>query len=225
MIAKPFFYQLFFILFIFVIAFNAAAQQDSLKSVDRILKYQDFYKFRGTNAVELAAGTSVINGDLTEPLFEISSRVGYKRFITPHLNINVSYNKFNLAYKDVYNEGFMSFDLNLEGLLMPHKKFSPFIFAGGGYNTANYFEQTATKVQAGIGIEYIVTEKVGVKLFSDYNYVFSDELDGLVFGDADDVYWRVLLCMNFSFGGENRKEKLLKGQPTIINSNPIIPDN
>jgi hypothetical protein len=39
------------------------------------------------------------------------------------------------------------------------------------------------------------------------------------------VYWRVLLGMNFYFGGENRKEKLLKGQPTIINSNPIIPDN
>uniref|UniRef100_UPI00404AB6A5 Curli production assembly/transport component CsgG n=1 Tax=Gelidibacter sp. TaxID=2018083 RepID=UPI00404AB6A5 len=225
MIEKPFFKPFFLVIYICVIAHNGLAQQDTLTSVDKALRNQEFYKYRGTNAVEMAAGTSVMNGDLSEPLFEISSRVGYKRIITPHLNISFSYNKFNLGYKEVLNEGFMSFDLNLESTLLPNDKFSPFIFAGGGYNAANYFEQTATKVQGGIGIEYIVMEKVGIKLFSDYNYVFSDELDGVVFGDSDDVYWRVLVGINFYFGGDNKKEKILKGRPTIINSNPIIPRN
>ena len=224
MIAKPFFSQIIKVVLasLFSTCIFSQENNDALTEQNKNLK---FYDYRGTNVLELAAGTSVMNGDLSEPLFEISSRIGYKRTITPHLNINFSYNKFNLAYKDIYNEGFMSFDLNLEGILMPNEKFSPFIFTGGGYNAANYFEQTAAKIQGGIGVEYIVTEKVGVKLFSDYNYVFSDELDGVIFGDADDVYWRILVGVNFYFGGENRKEKLLKGQPTIINSNPIIPDN
>lgn len=225
MIAKPFFSQIILVIIVCLFSRDVFSQEANNATVTKTEKSFKFYEYRGTNTLELAAGTSIMNGDLTEPLFEISSRIGYKRFITPHLNINFSYNKFNLAYKDIYNEGFMSFDMNLEGLLRPNHKFSPFIFAGGGYNAANYFEQTATKVQGGIGIEYIVTKKVGVKLFSDYNYVFSDELDGVVFGDADDVYWRILVGVNFYFGGENRKEKLLKGQPTIINSNPIIPDN
>ena len=225
MIAKPFFSQ--FILIIVMCSFSkdVLSQEDTGISIFNMNKYLKFYEYRGTNTIDLAIGTSVMNGDLSDPLFEISSRVGYKRCITPHLNINFSYNKFNLAYKDIYNEGFMSFDLNLESILLPNQKFSPFVFAGGGYNVSNYFEQTATKIQGGIGIEYILVEKIGVKLFSDYNHVFSDELEGLAFGDSDDVYWRLLIGVNFYFGGDNKKEELLKGQPTIINSNPIIPRN
>lgn len=225
MIAKPFFNQLLLVIIVSLFSVENFSQENVDDSLSKLNRYLKFYENRGVNAVELAAGTSVMNGDLSDPLFEISSRIGYKRFITPHLNINFNYNKFNLAYKGVYNEGFMSFDLNVGGLLMPNHKFSPFIFAGGGYNAANYFEQTAIKIQGGVGIEYIVTEKVGVKLFSDYNFVFSDELDGVIFGNSDDVYWRILVGVNFYFGGDNKKEKSLKGQPTIINSNPIIPRN
>ena len=72
----------------------------------------------------------------------------------------------------------MSFDINVEGLLMPNKAFSPFVFAGAGLNASNYFKQSDIKTQMGFGLEYIVTESIGVKLFTDYNYVFSDLVDG-----------------------------------------------
>lgn len=182
-----------------------------------------FYDYRGSNTVDVALGSSVINGDLPNPIFEIYSHIGYKRFLFPHLNINVSYNKFNLAYKDIYNEGYMSFDLNMEFLMLPYQKFTPYVFFGGGYNASNYFNETAFKAQGGIGIEQILADRLGVKLFADYNYVFTDELDRVVFGDSDDVYWRIGLGLNFYFGGNQKKEKLLEGIPTIINSNPIIP--
>ena len=198
--------------------------QDSIISTQDQPKIKNtkFYEYRGNNVVDIAVGTSVINGDYPDAMFEIMTHIGYKRYLFPHLNINFSYNKFNLAYKDLYNEGFMSFDLNLECTVLPHQRFSPFIFAGGGYNASNYFKETEMKAQAGAGIEYIVTEGFGIKLYSDYNYMFSDELDGLVFGESDDVYWRVGLGVNFYFGGKKRKTKLLKGQKTVINSNPII---
>ncbi len=185
----------------------------------------EFYELRGTNAIDIGAGTSVINGDLVNPEFEIYFHAGYKRFIIPHLNINFSYNKFNLAYVDIYNEGFMSFDLNLESTLFPHHKFSPFVFAGAGYNASNYFKQTAMKIQGGGGIEYILTEGFGLKLYTDYNYVMSDELDGVISGASDDTYFRIGLGVNFYFGGEKKKAKILKDQPSIINSNQIISFN
>src|SRR5690606_21816937 len=162
-----FFIQLPLIILLSIFSTDVFSQENTEETLSKLNENIDFYEFRSINAVEFAAGTSVMNGDLTDPLFEISTRIGYKRFLIPYLNVNFSYNKFNLAYKYAYNEGFMSFDLNVEGLLRPNHKFSPFVFAGGGYNAANYFEQTAAKVQGGIGVEYIMTEKVGVKLFSD----------------------------------------------------------
>lgn len=181
-----------------------------------------FYDLRGTNAFDVAIGTSVINGDFVDPMWEIYSHVGYKRHFTPHLAVDIGYHKFNLAYVDLYNEGFMSFDLNIEVLLRPHHIFSPYIFAGAGYNAANHFSQSDPKIQGGIGIEYIVTDGVALKLFSDYNYVSSDTLDGLEAGAADDVYWRVAFGANIYFGGNDKKAKALKDIPTVRNTYSIL---
>ena len=185
-----------------------------------------FYQLRGNNAIDVAAGTSVINGDLMDPKFELYFHAGYKRYIIPHLNINVSYNKFNLAYTDVFNEGFMSFDLNFESTLLPHNKLSPFIFAGGGYNASNDFEKTALKFQGGGGVEYIIVEGLGLKLYADYNQVMSDELDGVIAGASDDTYFRIGLGVNYYFGAAKKKsEKIMKDEPSTINSNQIISHN
>lgn len=189
------------------------------------LQNTQFYELRGANAVDFGAGTVIMNGDLIDPEFELYFHVGYKRYLFPHLNINFSYNKFNLAYKDIYNEGFMSFDLNLESTLFPHHRFSPFVFAGGGYNASNGFDQTALKVQGGGGIEYVFTEGMGLKLYTDYNYVMSDDLDGLIAGESDDTYFRIGFGLNYYFGSGKKKKKILKDQPTIINSNQIFTGN
>ncbi len=222
MIVKQNIGKLFFLMVFGIVHLSLNAQTESNSSNKQKI---EFYELRGNNAIDVGAGTSVINGDLVDPKFEIYFHVGYKRYILPYLNINVGYNKFNLAYTDVYNEGFMSFDLNLESTLMPHNRFSPFIFAGGGYNASNYFKQTAFKFQGGGGVEYIVSEGLGLKLYTDYNYVLSDELDGLIAGASDDTYFRIGLGINYYFGGGTKKAKILKDQPSIINSNQIIPDN
>lgn len=223
MIRQPKFY---IALFIALFSFNSIlAQQDTITGITKNLKNANFYEYRGSNTISVGLGTSVMNGDLVDPIFEIYSHIGYKRFINPHFNINFGYHKFNLAYKDVLNEGFMSFDLNVEGLFFPNARFSPFVYLGGGVNAANYFTQVDPKVQGGIGLEYIMTEGYGIKLYSDYNHVFSDELDGKVFGDADDIYWRIALGINYYFGGSKKQKKIKKDQPSVINSNQINLNN
>jgi len=212
--------------FIISIFHTTLFSQDLVQSKnDSLFRNENFKEFRANNAIDIALGTSVINGDFVDPMFEIFMHIGYKRHLTPHLNINFGYNKFNLAYKDQFNEGFMSFDLNVECLLLPHQRFSPFVFAGGGYNASNYFKQTATKFQGGGGIEYIVTDGFGLKLYTDYNYVLSDELDGLIAGNSDDTYFRIGFGINYYFGANSSKTKLKKGEKSIIKSNPIIDKN
>jgi len=218
-------FKQFFLVSLFLTFSNYtfAQGQDSLSA--KSLKLSKFgNEIRGKNALSLGVGTSVMNGDLASPLFEIYSHIGYKRFLGSAVAINFGYHKFNLAFEDVFNEGFMSFDLNLEWYISPHHTFTPFIFAGGGYHAANYFETTETKVQGGIGLEYLVTERIGVKLFGDYNYMFTDEVDGLVFGESDDAYWRIALGLNIYFGSYLKPSKLASKIPTVINSNQLVDD-
>ncbi len=178
---------------------------------------------RGKNVLTIAGGTSIMNGDFVDPLWEIYFHGGYKRFLGSHVNINFTYHKFNLAYEDVFNQGYMSFDLNLEVYLLPFDEFSPYVFAGAGLNAANYFDSTDMKVQGGVGIEYLATQRIGIKLFADYNNVFSDTLDGLEAGDSDDVYWRMGLGLNFYFG-KQLQSKVSARIPTVIKSNPLVDD-
>jgi len=225
MIAKQLYIKAiaFFIVSVF---YTTLFAQDIVQNQnDSSFRNENFKEFRANNAIDIALGTSVINGDFVDPMFEIFMHIGYKRHLTPHLNINLGYNKFNLAYRDQLNEGFMSFDLNVECLLLPDQRFSPYVFAGGGYNASNYFKQTTTKFQGGGGVEYIVTDGFGLKLYTDYNYVLSDELDGLIAGNSNDTYFRIGFGINYYFGTNSSKTKLKKGEKSIIKSNPIIDKN
>ncbi len=223
LIAKSKFTIFFYVVFLLVFIQDISSQEETKSDNTKTFNELRISEVRGTNALSLGIGTSVMNGDLSNPMFEIYSHIGYKRFLGSSVAINLGYHKFNLAYEDVFNEGFMSFDLNLEWYLSSHRKFTPFIFAGGGYHAANYFETTETKAQGGLGFEVLVTDRVGLKLFADYNYMFTDELEGVVFGASDDAYWRVAIGLNIYFGNF-LKNKFAKKIPTVINSNQLADD-
>jgi hypothetical protein len=197
------------------------AQETNYEDNKKMFNRLAFFDYRGTNAIDVAIGTSIINGDIPDPEFAIYFKIGYKRHLTDHLNLNLTYNKYNIAFKDISNEGFMSFDLNLEYLFSPYTKFSPFIQAGYGYNASNYFETTSTKAQGALGIEYIIANGLGIKLFGEYNYMFSDELDGLIVGGTDDTFFRIGFGVNLYFGGGKKKQKRLSKIDTVIQSNLV----
>ena len=214
------------IVIIALISFNATYSQVIDNSKEKVNRERfTFLENRGVHVIDIAMGSAIINGDYPKPDFEIYFRAGYKYHLTNHFNVNFTYNKYNLAVKDVFNEGFMSFDLNTEYLLKPLKKITPFVYLGGGYNASNYFKHAETKAQGGIGLEYLLVEGVGVKLFGEYNYLFSDELDGRVAGQSDDTFIRIGLGVNIYFGGEKEKEIIRKKLNTVINSSLIIPYN
>lgn len=211
-----FFCAVFFLVFIQNTFSQEKAKNDNVKTFSKAY----FAEVRGTNALSLAVGTSIMNGDIPNPMFEIYSHIGYKRFLGSSIAINIGYHKFNLAYKDVFNEGFMSFDLNLEWYLSSHRKFTPFIYAGGGYHAANYFETNEAKAQGGIGFEILMTDRLGLKILADYNYMFTDEIEDVIFGESDDAYWRIAIGFNIYFGNF-LKNKHANKIPTVINSNQL----
>lgn len=179
---------------------------------------------RGKTAFTAGIGMGVMNGDLPEAQFDIYFNAGFKQFLGDHVNINLTYHKFNLVFMDIFNEGFMSFDLNLETYLAPYNTFTPFIFAGAGLHASNGFVQTEFKAQAGLGFEVLVDKSIGIKLFADYNQVFSDSVEGVEFGDSDDVYYRIGTGLTFYFG-KPLENKIASEIPTVKDSLILDDDN
>ena len=63
----------------------------------KLYKKLKFFSLRGTSGIDLGAGSTIANGDLPDPEFELYFKVGYRYHISSHLNFNLSYNKYNLS--------------------------------------------------------------------------------------------------------------------------------
>ncbi|MFH6997118.1 CsgG/HfaB family protein [Flavobacterium sp. FlaQc-57] len=175
---------------------------------DRTALYgRDLEPRRSKFAIEISGGTSLIDGDYANPVLKPMGRGALKYFITHGLNISASTNAVILANKDIIDVGYLTYDLNLELLLLPKDKFSPYVYGGGGFGMNKKSENTHSKIQFGAGVEYLVSNSVGIKLFGEYDINFSDNIDYLVAGVRDDYYYKFGLGLTYYFSSNKNKSK------------------
>jgi curli production assembly/transport component CsgG len=194
-------------------------EKDTISENKRLWNTLVFFDYRGTNAIDAALGASKTNGDLPDSEYTFYYKIGYKRYILDNLNVNLSYHNYNVAFGNSYNKRFTSFDLNAEYVVSPYTRFSPFFQAGFGYSIQNKSKNTAFKFQWSLGLEYIVSEGIGLKLYGERNTNFTDELDGVREGETNDLGIRLGGGINFYFGGKKKKAERLSRIKTVINSN------
>ncbi|SHG05052.1 curli production assembly/transport component CsgG [Flavobacterium segetis] len=144
--------------------------------------------------IELSGGSTFMNGDYSNPLAKPFIRGALKFAPSQSFIISASTNALKLANENAINVGYATFDLNGEWIILPKDKLSPYLSAGAGIGFNSKFENSHSKVQFGTGLEYLVSDNFGIKLFGEYNVNFSDNIDYLVAGIRDDYYYK------FGFG-------------------------
>lgn len=154
---------------------------------------------RSPFAIEISGGATLMDGDYKDPLLRPFGRGTLKFFISPSFNISGSTNVVNLANKNLLDVGYVTCDLNLEWLLLPKDQFTPYVYAGGGFSMNKKFENTSAKFQYGLGLEYLVSDKIGIKLFAEQNLNFSDNIDYIKAGNRDDYYYKIGLGLTYYF--------------------------
>ena len=218
---------LFFSILFSVLSINSIlGQEDEEQSSDDQKEFQklDFYNLRGTNVVDAGIGGSTLFGDYEDTSIGFYYRAGYKRALSPSIFAGITANGFNFSYNDI-DQSLLSVDFNLEYLFIPNEMFTPLIYAGFGMSMDSETDVSAMKAQVGFGFEVLIVEKLGFKIFYEYNYGFDDDTEVLVFDGKNDKFMRLGIGVNYYFGGTNQKEKIQKEVKTIKNSNPIIRDN
>ncbi|MFQ6599252.1 CsgG/HfaB family protein [Flavobacterium sp. C3NV] len=159
---------------------------------------------RSKFAIEISGGATLMDGDYQDPLLRPFGRGALKYFITPGFNISASTNVVNLANKNLLDVGYITYDLNLEWILLPKDRFTPYLYAGGGYATNRKFENAYGKIQYGLGLEYLISDKIGIKLFGEQNINFSDNVDYIKAGTRDDYYYKFGLGLTYYFAKKKK---------------------
>ena len=166
---------------------------------DRVLENR-----RSKFAIELSGGTTLMDGDYRDPLLRPFGRGALKWMLTPSFTVSASTNVVNLANKNLLDVGYITYDLNMEWIILPKDRLTPYLYAGGGYGMNRKFENTYGKFQYGAGLEYMASDRIGIKLFAEQNINFSDNLDYIVAGTRDDYYYKFGLGLTFYFGKKKK---------------------
>ena len=164
---------------------------------------------RGEFAIGISGGSALMDGDYPNPKANISTSSSLKYvFKNPKFNLNASLGYLKLENKQLFNDQYVTADLNLEYNILPYDQFTPFIYGGvGGILSSKKIQKTLAKVQYGAGFEYLIANDIGIKIFGEQNVVFSDKLDGIVNGKRDDYFWRFGLGLNFYIGKPHESVK------------------
>ncbi|MHA7058408.1 CsgG/HfaB family protein [Aquimarina sp. M1] len=175
--------------------------------------YERYFKERrGEKAIFANGGLALISGDYNNADLSYAVRIGGKWYFNPYLNTNASFSKFELRNEGAFSEGFHAIDVNAELTLLPFEKLTPFFFGGMGTVNNDDFDSTFFKFQYGGGMEFLVSDHVGVSLNATHNLVLGDKLDKVTQGKRDDQYFNFSFGINWYFKNPLKMDKELRKQ-------------
>ncbi len=179
----------------------ASYENEKKESLETKLFERKLINRRGKHAICIAPFTTYFDGDYSNSNIDFGGQIGFKHFFNDSkFNVGLSAGLLTLSSEKVFKQDFLLSDINLEYLLLPKDKITPFLYGGGGGLTNDDFSAFEFKIQYGGGIEYIPTKNIGIRLFVEQNILFTDEIDTKIFGSHDDLYWRYGVGLTFFVG-------------------------
>ncbi|WP_460892393.1 CsgG/HfaB family protein [Rufibacter soli] len=166
---------------------------------------------RGLVGVSAAGGGMYYNGDYTGSQVEPMAEIGVKISSRKNLAADFKFGRGALSTTgDVYHRTVNYAELNLNYLLSPKLKYSPYVQVGGGVIGASssgksvfsVFDQEGLQsyIKAGIGYEYLLTPHIGLDLSAHSSYILNDRIDGVSQGRFNDYFWTGKLGVNIYLG-------------------------
>ncbi len=140
-------------------------------------------------SLELAGGINQINSDYQAPEIRYYAKSGVKFALNPYFNLGSSFSVFELENKGRFRERYGAIDITSEFFLLPKDKITPYFFSGGGISFMYIVKDSHLKYHFGAGLEFLFSQKMGLRFFGQQNLTFSDKIDHLKSGKLNDSYW------------------------------------
>ncbi|CAM4290045.1 CsgG/HfaB family protein [Gillisia limnaea] len=166
-----------------------------------------------SSSLGVSLGTSLLSGDYGGQDLGGLIKLDFTKNIFPSLSVNIAASAFELSSGRSFREKFLSLDVNGQYIILPNDVFGPYLYGGPGIvqgldsdDLPEGMSSTHFKLQYGIGAEYQLTNKIGIKAFAEHNIALDDELDRMINGKRDDHYFNFGVGINFYLGNSNQPQ-------------------
>lgn len=156
--------------------------------------------------LSFSGGTTLLSGDYSKNSPGFLGKVEYGNKILSFLTLNLAGSYFELSNAGNFQEELLGLDFNAQIKVLPKDRLTPYIYGGPGYvyslasDISPGISKSFIKVQYGVGLEYLISDQLGLKIYGEHHLSFSDELDYIVNGRRDDHYFSFGAGVNFYFG-------------------------
>ena len=145
-------------------------------------------------------------GDYPNPIMKSGGELGAWLTTSPKLSYLMQVGIGQLATAEGYRTTLGYADLGALYRLLPADRLTPFFQAGAGILATtdepqlNLRGRLFPKLHAGAGLEYLMSERFGLRAAGSFQYLLSDQLDAVDQGQYNDYYWQGNLGITFYFG-------------------------
>ncbi len=147
-------------------------------------------------AVAPRVGWGSTIGNYANPDINLSGSFQVERSIMPGFSAKAGLERTRVSTPNVYSDPVNSAELMLNTYVLPRYQLSPFIGAGGGlfvfddvWNNDN--DRIFPFVGIDSGLDYQITNHLGLRVNVGYRYLLKDGIDGIAMGKHNDQYWNV----------------------------------
>jgi len=181
-------------------------KEESLMLYDRELHDNNF-----KNHLSASVGGTLFYSDFTTKEISGITRLEYQHNFSKRFGVNITVSALELSNGEQFKNLFGPMSLNACLNLLPYDRFSPYIYAGPGLireinDTPDGYEfgETYFKYQVGAGVHYYVSDRIGIKAYSEYSMSNSDNIDGEINGRRSDQYLSIGVGVNYYFDFKKR---------------------
>ncbi|TPE44396.1 CsgG/HfaB family protein [Pontibacter mangrovi] len=161
---------------------------------------------RSLIGVSGAIGAMYYKGDFPGPEFKFMGEAGLRISSRQNIGLDLRLGKGQLATDNGFQADINYAELDLNYLLFPKLRYSPYAQVGaGGLVTGSFGDIFSGNgfnpyVKAGLGMEYLLTKKIGIDLNASSAYLLDDDLDEVEQGRFNDYFWTGKIGINFYLG-------------------------
>lgn len=181
------------------------AEKKAAEQVDVLSQITD--DRRRTASFSLGAANFLYKGDFARPRWRPGAEIGVGWNPKPSLGWLLRVGASELATEKGFETSISCLDLDFQWRYTPFYRFTPNVQAGLGVVQPGASGQRALTTHFGAGMEWLAGKNVGLRAGFDFNYAFSDQLDGREAGRYNDTFWRANAGVNFYFGKKVKNKK------------------